>query len=214
MRCRSPDVPPACFPARPSQLHMFQKSRRPGQQLIRRMWRTFTHVWSALAARCKVAAKDAGCGATSAPVDASAESVRCHRRQHAGITGPGDAEIFAAGPLCGGHPYGAKPGEWPIERAREPGHTLFFAGERGAAPLVRVVEQPDTRKAERRRDLRNLRHIRRARPGEPAARTPSTLAERCYRARKDRKAVIAQGTRRAQLAPRAESPAVTTSMTE
>ena len=63
------------------------------------------------------------------------EPRRGRRRQYASVTRPGDAEVFAGRPFEANNiRIAAKPGEWPIECACEPRHTVFLARERDIEP--------------------------------------------------------------------------------
>ena len=128
-------------------------------------------------------------------VYAGGEAARRHRRQRAGVARPSDVEIFARGRRAAEDidvaPHAV---ERPIKRAREPGRAVFLARERGAAPLIGPVKQPDARMAERRGDLRDLGYVGRARPAEPAARgLVQRRHERRRRTRQGSEAIVPQG---------------------
>ena len=110
-----------------------------------------------------------GAAAQRRLVDASREAARRERSQGADVTRPGDVDEFPGRPAHADQlDKAAEAGKRPVERARQPGRTVLVAGERGAGPLIRTVEEPDAGKAERVGDCAHLVHIGGLRAHQPA----------------------------------------------
>ena len=130
-------------------------------------------------------------------VEACGKTLRRHRGQNTDIAGPSDAEeVAAVAAHVGEFGVMAEALERPIERPHQPRLAVFFAGERGAAPLHRSVEEPHAGELERRRDVGDLRHIGRAGALEPIARQPVERRHKRQRGAGEKaQARIAQGPR-------------------
>src|SRR5262249_26338742 len=69
-------------------------------------------------------------------------------RERADITRPRDVVEIACEPAHARDlDKAAEPGKRPVECAGKPRHTALVAGERGAAPLIAAIEEPDAGKA-------------------------------------------------------------------
>ena len=135
-------------------------------------------------------------------VDRGGETPRRHRGQRADIARPRDVVELAGRPAHARDlDMAAEAGIRPVQRAHQPRHVVLLARQRGAAPLIRAVEEPDAGKAERRGDRPDFLEIGRLRARQPAPAPGDRSAARAAARRPGNQATHSSRNARARASP-------------